>query len=99
MLPRKLYQFISSRSTECLEHLEVIAARLFQRLRKRIGVESDAIDPLLKILDGLDQAGIAAQFEKRLVEVQIGVEHGKHVLAVDRCAVLPLDLFELSKSR
>jgi hypothetical protein len=59
----------------------------------------EALERALEGLDGFDQACIAAQFEQRLVEVQIGVKHHEYVVVVDLGAVLLLDFFEFGKAR
>src|SRR5260221_9146593 len=74
VLPREFYQFIAPRGAQRLDHIDVIATRPFQRLGKRVGIESDSIDLLLEGLDGFNKACVAAQFEQRLVEVQIRSE-------------------------
>ena len=72
MTPGQRDQIVAARAAERLDHIEVIAPRPIELLRKRIGVGADAVDLLRQKIDGLDQAGIAAKAEQRLVETQVG---------------------------
>src|SRR5262249_48970942 len=61
MAPVQLDQFIATRRAQRRDHLEMIAARAVERFGKRVRVGADAVDLLCKHIDGLDQAGIAAE--------------------------------------
>ena len=77
----------------------MVAPRLFKRFGKRVSVKSNSVDLLLKSLDDFDQARVTAKLEQRLVEVEVGVEHGEHVVIADRSCVSRLDFFECGKPR
>ena len=95
MAAREFDQIVTPRSTQSRDHLDVVAARPIERLRKCIGVGSDAIDLLRELLDRLDQAGIAAQPEQCPVKMQIAVEYRQHIAGIDRGAMLALEFLEL----
>ena len=58
-------------------------AGAIERLRKRMGIGSDAIDLLRQEIDGLDQAGIAAQPEQHLVKTEVAVKHRQQIARRD----------------
>src|SRR6516165_3487262 len=68
MPPCQRDQFLALRVAQCPDHVEMVAPRPIELFGKSIGVGADAIDLLRKQIDGLDQAGIAAEAEERLVE-------------------------------
>src|ERR1700757_3799417 len=59
----QLDQFVAARGAQRLDHVEMVAACAIERFRKRIRIGTDAVDLLCQEIDGLDQAGIAAQAE------------------------------------
>ena len=94
MTPGQRDQVVAARAAERLDHIEVIAPRPIELLRKRIGVGADAVDLLRQKIDGLDQAGIAAKAEQRLVETQVAVENRQQLALGDGCSMLALELFQ-----
>ena len=78
LTPREVREIYAVR-----EELEVMAVRIIpfpvetaaiERFGKSIGVRANSVDLLRKQIDGLDQAGIAAQSEQKLMETQVAVE-------------------------
>src|SRR6478752_6135092 len=87
-------QLVAARTAQRLDHVEMIAARAVERFRERIRVGADAVDLPRQEIDGLDQAGIAAETEQRLVKSQIAVEHGQHLALLDGGSMLALQLLQ-----
>ena len=79
MTPSQRDQVFAARTAKRLDHVQMVTARPIQRLRKRIGVKPDAVDLAREQLDRLDQAGIAAQPEQKLVKAEVTVKHRQQV--------------------
>src|SRR5215471_6970540 len=75
----------------------MVTSRTMERFGKSVGIGANAVDFLRKVLDRVDQTGIAAKPEQGAVEMQIGVKHREHVAVVDRGAVLLLELVEFGE--
>ena len=95
MPSRERDQCVAIRGPQCCDHVDVVAPRAIKRIREGIGIGSDAIDLLRKLLDRLDETRIAAQLKQCPVKMKIAVEHGQQIAAVDRRAVVALDAIEL----
>jgi len=72
----------------------MIKARAIERFRRCIGIEAYSVDLPCQLIDGLDQAGIAAQAKQYLVKAQIAVEHSEQITGATGRAVLAVKFFE-----
>src|SRR5580704_16016396 len=95
MAPRQRNQRVATGRPQRSDHGNVVAARAIERVRIGIGIRSYAVDFLRKLLDCLDETGIAADLVQCAVKMQIAVEDVEQVPAVDCHAVLALDFIEL----
>src|SRR5260370_11173078 len=90
MAPRERDQLLAIRRPQRSDNRNVVAARTIESIRESIGIRSDAVDLLRKLLDRLDEACIAAQLVHCAVKMQGAVEYRQQIAAVDGLAMLPL---------
>ena len=83
-----------SKLRNACDHVDVVTARTIERIRESIGIGSDAVDLLRELFDRFDETAIAAQLEQSPVKIKVAVEYGQQIAAVDRSAVLALDVIE-----
>ena len=94
MAPRERDQLLAIRRPQRSDNRNVVATRTIESIRESIGIRSDAVDLLRKLLDRLDEACIAAQLVQCAVKMQVAVEYRQQIAAVDGLAMLALDFIE-----
>jgi len=79
MAPRQRLELAPARAAKRRDHVQMVLAGAVERVRKGIGVGANSVDLLRKQIDGLDQAGVAAQSEQELMEAEIALEDRQQV--------------------
>src|ERR1039458_9091889 len=95
MAPRERNQRVAIRTPQRCDHFDVVTTRTIERIGEGIGIKSDPIDLLREQLDRFDETCIAAQLKQSPVKIKVAVEYRQQIAAVDRSAVLALDVIEL----
>src|SRR6185312_12833354 len=72
----------------------MVTARPVERLWKGIGVKPDAVDLAREQVDRLNQTGVAAQPEQKLVKAEVTVKHREQVTGNHGRGVLPLQFLQ-----
>src|ERR1700690_2952130 len=95
MASRERDQRVTVRCTQGSDHVDVVTTRTIERIGEGIGIGADPIDLLREQLDRFNEACITAQLKQSPVKIKVAIEYRQQISAVDRSAVLALDVIEL----